>query len=99
MLDHTLTLKQDILLSFPIIDLCYGNGLICFWNFNMLTLWNPATREFKRLQPPRIPNLKPKKFNRITQIGFYSKTNDYKVFLLRQPFLGNPTISIVLLKC
>ncbi|GAV81178.1 F-box domain-containing protein [Cephalotus follicularis] len=82
MLDHTLTRKQDIRLSFPIIDLCYGNGLICFWNYNMMTLWNPATREFKLLQPPCIPNLKPKKFNRITQIGFNSKTNDYKVLCI-----------------
>ncbi|GAV79656.1 hypothetical protein CFOL_v3_23120, partial [Cephalotus follicularis] len=84
MLDHTLTLKQDIHLLFPIRDVCYCNGLICFWNENMMTLWNLATREFKLLpeynvQPPCIPKLKVDVFHHITQIGFDSKTNDYKV--------------------
>ncbi|GAV81177.1 FBA_3 domain-containing protein [Cephalotus follicularis] len=56
-----------------------------------MTLWNPATREFKLLpeynvQPPCIPNLKPKKYHRITQIGSDSKTNDYKVLCIWKTF-------------
>ncbi|XVF69225.1 hypothetical protein PTKIN_Ptkin11bG0063900 [Pterospermum kingtungense] len=57
------------------------NGLLCLCFTDKAILWNPSTREFKTLPPSplqNLPNLPPAPFFGL-ELGFDSKTDDYKV--------------------
>ncbi|PON46359.1 F-box domain containing protein, partial [Trema orientale] len=66
------------------------NGVLCLSEFrtSIVYLWNPTTRELKKLPSPNCPN---------TQFrfgfGYDSLTNDFKVIMISSPFgiIVNPT--------
>ncbi|KAM7507996.1 hypothetical protein LguiA_018449 [Lonicera macranthoides] len=76
-------LNKDI--SRPYFEIAYCNGILCVHNHTcLIALWNPATREFKRL--PFLPHIMSiDETVTICDLGFgfdYKKSNDYKIVAL-----------------
>ena len=60
------------------------NGILCFTNYttpgsNVVYLWNPSIRKFKRLPDNQFPNM-------IFGIGYDSQNNDFKVVGISRTF-------------
>ena len=60
------------------------NGILCFTNYtapgsNVVYLWNPSIRKFKRLPNNQFPNM-------IFGIGYDSQNNDFKVVGISRTF-------------
>ncbi|KAM7507990.1 hypothetical protein LguiA_018443 [Lonicera macranthoides] len=75
--------NKDI--SGPYFQIAYCNGILCVHNHtSLIALWNPATRELKRV--PFLPHIKSTdRTVVISYVGFgfdYKKTNDYKIVAL-----------------